>query len=75
MSAIQYARRACALTSWKTPEFLDTLAAAFAEAGNFRRAIAWQVRALSFPDFVRDEGEKARQRLELYKQRRPYREK
>ena len=33
--AVEAATRACELTQWKKPDFLDTLAAAYAEAGDF----------------------------------------
>jgi hypothetical protein len=63
------------LTNWKNPGFLDTLAAAFAESGNFDEAIKWQRAALEFPEFAESSGVEARQRLRLYSLGRPYREK
>jgi tetratricopeptide (TPR) repeat protein len=39
-AAIGYARRACELTSWKSDPELDTLAAAYAEAGQFDKALS-----------------------------------
>jgi tetratricopeptide (TPR) repeat protein len=53
---------------------LDTLAAAYAEAGDFDQAIKWQQRAIelnaSDADFVKG----GKERLELYRQHKPYRE-
>ena len=74
-SALAYARKAAELTNRQDPAVLDTLAAAYAEAGNFREAIKWQRKALTFPEFDMSEGEGARKRLKLYTGRKPYREK
>jgi Tfp pilus assembly protein PilF len=72
--AVEYARRACELNSWKSSYFLATLAAAHAEAGNFDDAVHWQKKALQSRDYERDEGESARERLRLFEDHRPYRE-
>ena len=44
--AIQYATKACELSSWKEPEYLDSLAAAHAEVGDYPRAVQRQEEAL-----------------------------
>jgi tetratricopeptide (TPR) repeat protein len=72
--AVELAQRACELTAWKRAAYLDTLAAAHAEAGNFVEAIRWQEKALGFAEFLKSSGEAARMRLELYRQEKPYRE-
>ena len=70
-AAILYAKRACDLSSWKDPSPLDTLAAAYAEAGQFDQAVQCQTSALKVGGNVdRDEYEA---RLAMYQKREPYR--
>jgi tetratricopeptide (TPR) repeat protein len=72
--AVQLATKACELTDWKNSNPLDTLAAAYAEAGQYDHAVHWQHKALEDPYLKGSAGDEFRQRLELYKQKRPYRE-
>jgi tetratricopeptide (TPR) repeat protein len=72
--AVEHATRACELTGWKNPNCLDTLAAAYAAAGDFGRAVEYQKKALSFSDFEKEDGKGGRDRLRLYMQRKPYRQ-
>jgi tetratricopeptide (TPR) repeat protein len=72
--AVEYASKAAELTKWEDANTLDTLAAAYAEAGNFDDAIKWENKALSFPGFAKSNGDQARKRLQLYTARKPYHE-
>ncbi len=72
--AKELALTACELTRYQEPNFVDTLAAAHAEAGEFDEAIRLQQKALEFPEFEKRFGKDARNRLELYTAGRPYRE-
>ena len=71
--AIELATQACQLTEEKNGSLLDTLAAAYAEAGKFDEAAKWQQKAV---DLLSDHPDKVevQARLELYRQGKPYRE-
>jgi tetratricopeptide (TPR) repeat protein len=71
--AIELATEACDLTAWKEGLILDTLAAAYAEAGNFELAVKYQKQVLDFPDVGQNYREEARARLKLYEAKKPYR--
>jgi tetratricopeptide (TPR) repeat protein len=71
--AVEYATRACELSSWKGANHLDTLAAAYAEVGKFDEAVRWQEKALDLPGWAGPSRERARQRLALYREGKPYR--
>jgi tetratricopeptide (TPR) repeat protein len=73
--ALEHANKACELSSWQQGDLIDTLAAAYAEAGNFSQAIMWQQRAIALmkSDSTEQQQEPAK-RLELYKAKQPYRD-
>jgi tetratricopeptide (TPR) repeat protein/serine/threonine protein kinase len=72
--AVEHATRACALTGWKDPGYIDTLAAAHAEAGAFDKAVLFQKQALAFPGYEKDNGQVVRERLHRYERKMPYRD-
>jgi tetratricopeptide (TPR) repeat protein len=71
--AVEYATKACELSEWKIPVYFRTLAAANAESGNFDEAVKWENKYLESNPSKTD-SEKARQRLSLYEQQKPYHE-
>jgi tetratricopeptide (TPR) repeat protein len=71
--AVAAAKKACELTDHKNGGFLDTLAAAYAEVGQFDKAVEWQEKALKVADLPIKDQDAARKRLELYKQKKPHR--
>ena len=72
--AIRFAQRACELTNYKRPEFLDTLAVAYAAAGDFSKAIEIGEKALELCQSSEQNmlKEKIENRLVLYKAGKPY---
>jgi tetratricopeptide (TPR) repeat protein len=72
--AVEHATRACELTGWNDPDFIHTLAAAHAEARDFDKAVEYQKRALSSPSYAKAIGRVGREQLDLYAQKKPYRD-
>ena len=69
--AVADATKACELTKWTDSVFLDSLAAAYAEAGDFEQAIKWQETALRESTIGRADRES---RLKLFLAGKPYHE-
>jgi tetratricopeptide (TPR) repeat protein len=72
--AVEYATKACELTSWKSSYVLATLGVAYAEMGRFEEATRWQKKALESSQYEKEEGEQGRQRIVLFQDHLPYRE-
>ena len=70
--AVESAKKVMDLDKTKANWYAETLAAAYAESGDFVEAVRWQAKALEDPQLKSDEG--ARRRLELYKKEQPYRQ-
>jgi tetratricopeptide (TPR) repeat protein len=68
--ALEHALKACDLTNRDNPAFLDTLAAAYARAGDFDSAVRWQQKALEYPELSKNQ--EAQRRLNLYRERKPF---
>jgi tetratricopeptide (TPR) repeat protein len=71
--AVEYANKACEMTDWKNGGYIDTLAAAYAEVGQFDKAVEFQDKAIKVGDLPIKDIEAARKRLELFKSKKPYR--
>ena len=70
--AVEYATKACEMAQWKDEEYLDTLAAASAEAGDFDKAVEWQKKGMDLaPTSKKADFES---RLKLYQEKKPYRQ-
>jgi tetratricopeptide (TPR) repeat protein len=74
--AVEYATKACELTTWENGGYVDTLAAAYAEVGDFTEAVKWQKNAIElFSDEVSEDIRNGLEsRLRLYEAGKSYQE-
>jgi len=80
--AIELATDACKLTEYKLPHILSTLAAAYAETGDFTNAIKWATKAVELANKGKGDDKESDQEtkdavkkeLENYKAKKPTRE-
>jgi tetratricopeptide (TPR) repeat protein len=73
-AAVKSATKACELTRWSNAYNVGTLGAAYAEAGDFGQAIKWQQKAIDLNSNDAEFVKGGKVRLELYRQKKPYRE-
>tara|TARA_B100000809_G_scaffold247813_1_gene277248 strand:+ start:4072 stop:5736 length:1665 start_codon:yes stop_codon:yes gene_type:complete len=70
--AVELALKACELSEYKKPHILSTLAAAYAETGDFESAIKWSSKAVELsPEEIQDQ---LKDELKSYKKGKPFRE-
>ncbi len=74
-NALELAEQACEATAEREPRFLDTLAAAYAETGEFDRAVAIAARAEALASSAQQAGlaQAVRERLRKYQQKQAFR--
>jgi tetratricopeptide (TPR) repeat protein len=74
--ALEYGEKAARLSDYRAPHILSTLAAAYAESGDFEKAIEWSSKAVEIGgDEDHAQLEQLQQELDSYKQGKPWREK
>jgi len=71
--ALEMGLKACELTEYQQAHILSTLAAAYAESGDFDNAVKWSQKSVELGD--PDIQEQLQQELESYRQKKPWREK
>lgn len=75
--ALELAKKACEMTEYKKSYILSTLAAAYAETGDFDKAVEWSQKSIDMAqddENVRDRIDELKKELESYKKKQPYRE-
>ncbi len=73
--SVEMATKANEKFGWKIPGHINTLAAAYAEIGQFDEALKWQKKALELLDTKDiDQRTAMQERIELYRGGRPFRE-
>ncbi len=73
-SAVALATRGCELAEWKAHFALGSLAAACAEAGDFKSAVRWQKKAIELLPADDPMRPKYLDRLAQFEKKQPYRE-
>jgi hypothetical protein len=74
LEAESVAKKACELTEWKDWSCIGTLAAAYAEAGDFEQDVKCQKKALSMGSLTVTERKEAQEQIDLFQQRNPFRD-
>jgi tetratricopeptide (TPR) repeat protein len=72
--ALEKSLRACELSHWQDSGAVDTLAAAYAELGDFDNAVKYETQAIDMKGVHAFKRKRREERLELYRQHKPYRE-
>jgi Tfp pilus assembly protein PilF len=71
--ALKDAKVACSIMVWKDENMIDTLAAAYAETGDFNSAVQFAAQALTIKDIPREDSKRIQRHLESFQQRKPIR--
>jgi Flp pilus assembly protein TadD len=70
--AVQVALKACQLTKYQNAADVDTLAAAYAETGDFDNAVKWETKYLTSLSLTPSDANDGQTRLALYQAHKPY---
>ena len=69
--ALKDATAACKLVGWKDEDMIDTLAAAYAEVGDFDSAVRYEEKALAIKGVKNSDSQRLQAHLDSFKQHRP----
>jgi hypothetical protein len=71
--AVKDAKAACSIMAWKDENMIDTLAAAYAETGDFDSAAQYAAQALAIKGIEPVDSKRLQRHLTLFQQHRPIR--
>lgn len=71
--SVELAKEACTRTGQRIPAYLDTLACAYAEAGDFDQAVETLKKAMENKAYAQEQGDGLSKRLELFEAKKAYR--
>lgn len=71
--AVKDAKAACSIIVWKDEDTIDTLAAAYAEIGDFNSAVQYAQQALGVKDISPKDSKRIQRHLQLFQQHKPVR--
>src|SRR5215472_6813181 len=71
--AVKDAKVACSIMVWKDENMIDTLAAAYAETGDFNSAVQYGAQALAIKDISPEDSKRIQRHLESFQQSKPIR--
>ncbi len=73
--ALELATKACEVTNYEMPHIISTLAAAYAETGDFENAIKWSKKCIELgAEKLPEQIEQLRDELKHYEEGKPFRE-
>jgi len=73
--SIELGLKACELTKYEKAHILSTLAAGYAEKGDWENAVKWSSKAVELGGAEAEVSDQLRKELERYKEKKPWREK
>jgi hypothetical protein len=68
--AVRDAKAACSIMAWKDEDIIDTLAVAYAEAGDFDSAVRYAAQALAGKGISSEDAKVFREHLAWFQQRK-----
>jgi hypothetical protein len=72
--SIELGTKACEVTSYARPHILSTLAAGYAEAGDWENAVKWSQKSLEVAEDDDENRPQLEKELQSYKDKKPWRE-